>query len=107
MLAQLSFNTNINKELSTDNGLIQTIEDIKKRTSFDFLRLKKTAEELIWLIKPKNISIEDCSLEKKINDEHIMISYNSASRDMCLKIKAFLEKLNHRVWIDVEGIHGN
>lgn len=36
-----------------------------------------------------------------------MISYNSGSREMCLKIKAFLEYHGHRVWIDVENIGGS
>ena len=39
--------------------------------------------------------------------KHIMISYNSQSRDDCLKIKAALEKLGHTIWIDVEDISGS
>jgi hypothetical protein len=39
--------------------------------------------------------------------DHIMISYNKESRDLCLKIKSALEKDGHKIWIDVEDIHGS
>ena len=39
--------------------------------------------------------------------DHIMISYNKESRDLCLKIKTALEKDGHKIWIDVEDIHGS
>lgn len=41
------------------------------------------------------------------NDLQIMISYNSKSREVCLKIKSELEKVGFRVWIDVESIFGS
>jgi hypothetical protein len=37
------------------------------------------------------------------NQEHVMISYNTASRDLCLKIKAGLELIGYKIWIDVNG----
>ena len=39
--------------------------------------------------------------------KHIMISYNSKSKEICLKIKDELEKYGFRVWIDVENICGS
>lgn len=36
-----------------------------------------------------------------------MISYNSKSREACLKIKNELEKVGFRVWVDVESIYGS
>jgi male-specific lethal 1 len=36
-----------------------------------------------------------------------MISYNSGSRDLCIKIKNELEKLNLKVWIDINEIHNS
>ncbi len=36
-----------------------------------------------------------------------MISYNRQSREMCLQIKAELEKSRFKVWIDVEDISGS
>ena len=45
--------------------------------------------------------------ESKDDDKHIMISYNSKSRELCLNIKAALEELGHKVWIDIESIYGS
>ena len=36
-----------------------------------------------------------------------MISYNSASRSLCLQIKYQLEQAGYKVWIDVNDIHGS
>ena len=36
-----------------------------------------------------------------------MISYNTASRALCLKIKEHLESHGYRVWIDISDIHGS
>ena len=36
-----------------------------------------------------------------------MISYNSASRSLCLQIKSQLEEAGYKVWIDVNDIHGS
>jgi hypothetical protein len=36
-----------------------------------------------------------------------MISYNSASRPLCLQIKSQLEQAGYKVWIDVNDIHGS
>ena len=39
--------------------------------------------------------------------KHLMISYNKWSRDLCLQIKEHLEKSGHKVWIEIESIHGS
>jgi hypothetical protein len=36
-----------------------------------------------------------------------MISYNSGSRDLCLRIRDALKEKGYRVWIDVEQIYGS
>jgi cell division FtsZ-interacting protein ZapD len=41
------------------------------------------------------------------SDKHIMISYNTESIPLCLKIKDELEKSNYKVWIDINEIHGS
>ncbi len=38
---------------------------------------------------------------------HVMISYNSKSRDLCSLIKSQLESNDHSVWIDFEKISGS
>ena len=42
------------------------------------------------------------------NEQHIMISYQWDSQDMCICIKNELEKrLNRKVWIDLENMRGH
>ena len=38
---------------------------------------------------------------------HVMISYNTGSRELCLKIKSELEASGYKVWMDVSDIHGS
>jgi hypothetical protein len=60
--------------------------------------------------KEKKIERKSSSSNNKpadLNIKHIMISYNRESRDLCLKIKSELEKMNYKIWIDVENIHGS
>jgi hypothetical protein len=101
LLAQLCFNDQINKEINNDNELIQFLNDLETKKQIDYIKLQKTCKELLWILKNKS----------KNNDNtrkgHIMISYNTASREMCLKIKNDLELLNFKVWIDVTDIKGS
>jgi hypothetical protein len=42
------------------------------------------------------------------NEQHIMISYQWDSQDMCICIKYELEqRLNRKVWIDLENMYGD
>lgn len=45
--------------------------------------------------------------KKEQKQPQIMISYNSKSRETCMKIKNEFEKLGFRIWIDVESIYGS
>ena len=36
-----------------------------------------------------------------------MISYNTASRELCMRIKSDIEAAGHKVWIDVNDMHGS
>ena len=56
---------------------------------------------------PKQIIIRDRDQTSTKSDEHIMISYNSASRELCLNIKQRLESFGYKVWIDVVNMHGS
>jgi hypothetical protein len=40
-------------------------------------------------------------------EKHVMISYNTGSRDTCLKMRNELEKRGCKVWMDVQDIHGS
>jgi hypothetical protein len=84
----------------------------------------KNASGIIWLLNkklnpissadspaPNDATFLKSTVEKFIMPanltQHIMISYNRASRDLCLQIKAQLERLKFKVWIDVEDISGS
>ena len=41
--------------------------------------------------------------QEKTSDEHIMISYNTESREMVLNLKKKLDMFGYKVWIDVNG----
>lgn len=57
--------------------------------------------------KKKEKNEEEKSETNNVDDQHIMISYNSASRPLCLQIKSKLEEAGYKVWIDVNDIHGS
>lgn len=121
LLWQLCFDKQIAADVLNDGELYNFINSISQNTSLD-KKLVENACGIIWVlnssssqdeIKPpvplddkpaKNLA--DLNLEE-INQKHIMISYNRESRDLCLKVKAELEKLGYKIWIDVESIHGS
>lgn len=38
---------------------------------------------------------------------HVMISYNTASRELCIRVKQQLELLGIKIWMDVNDMHGS
>ena len=73
-----------------------------------YKKLIKTSKQLIWLLNEKQLESEkQKEEEKREGGGHIMISYNTGSRDLCLKIKESLENAKIKVWIDVDEIHGS
>ena len=52
--------------------------------------------------KTKETNVKNNNINK-----HIMISYNSKSRETCLEIKKELENSGKNVWIDIENIGGS
>jgi hypothetical protein len=127
LLWQLCFDRQIAQDVKQD---IEFYEFLKSIENTDSKSLKKNVSGILWQIEnssnqsstkefiaikqkrivniktgPTATQALDNSLNK--NGKHIMISYNRDSRDLCLKIKSDLEKLNYKVWIDVEDIHGS
>lgn len=80
-----------------DNTIKRTVEASLERN----LVLDQTEKKKQHSSHEIDINPED------INRKHIMISYNRDSRDLCLKVKAELEKDGLLVWIDVEDICGS
>ncbi|RMZ93632.1 hypothetical protein BpHYR1_018601, partial [Brachionus plicatilis] len=110
LLWQLCFNSKISQSVFTDSELIKTIE-ANSSNSDNSENLRANCKGCMWIINGKNdahLSEEIKELESvKCELNHIMISYNRDSRDLCLKIKQDLEKIGQNVWIDVENIHGS
>ena len=107
LLAQLAFNSEINKEISKDTQLIDYIKELNiGQRVFDFKRLTKSCANILWILTSNKREDKDEEKERAQESKgHIMISYNTASRDLCLKIKNELEKLNLKIWIDVSEMH--
>ena len=110
ILAQLCFDTQVLDLVVKDNDLRQNIVDISNKENCSLKSLRNLCEQISWEIKMKDKKLEEDRVKPiKDNNEQkqVMISYNSASRDLCLKIKEELEKNNYKVWIDINEIHGS
>ncbi|RNA19530.1 hypothetical protein BpHYR1_029543 [Brachionus plicatilis] len=94
---QLSFDPEIASFLENDQQFIDYLKERMKQKE----SAAKMCEQILWNMK-KNMK-----REAKIKCDHVMISYNSASRHLCLRIKKQLEQMGLQVWIDVERIHGS
>lgn len=103
LLCQLSFDSTIAKDILND---VDFMPYLKNQDNKLFENLKST---ILWNLKTNNEPQEQTNNNKNRinkNEKHIMISYNTASRPLCLKIKSQLESMGHKIWIDVSNIHG-
>ena len=116
LLTQLCFDPQVQEEVHKDAELMKLIENNTNEQSESYL--SKTFKQILWFFNLKKVNEdneEKISRRKSVQQAHvgekeqkqIMISYNSASRDLCLKIKGELEKIGFKVWIDVDDIHGS
>ena len=111
VVAQLTFDKKITDDLLKDEELLNlmrkyeshNLDEIKSEEEKKIYKnVKDYIEQITWNMKRK--ITQDEKIEKA---EHIMISYNTASRSLCLKIKENLEAFGFKVWIDVDEIHGS
>ena len=110
LLSQLSLNRKIAIDLNKDTNFLDELESIIN----DNQSIKKKYDQIKWNLK--EIENEQNKLESSNENsvsneqsklEHIMISYNTVSRELCLKIKENLESSGYKVWIDINDIHGS
>ena len=118
LLNQLCFEKKICQHVKEDADLVAKLKEISGLENVHNV-VKKSCQGIFWLSEEKSGGIEnferenlklDVDKEKKIknvDNKHIMISYNRDNRDLCLQIKKELEKLDFKIWIDVENIHGS
>ena len=117
LIAQLSFSEKISTDLLKDNEFMDILKNFEtnfdKKTDDENVNLfktncKKLTDEINWNIENLNKTKANLSLiDNQNKNKHIMISYNTGSRELCLKIKEKLESLGYKVWIDVNDIHGS
>lgn len=101
LIGQLSFDKSVSDDIQQDSEYMNILNSLNNDGSFSRL-----VDGIKWNLKT-NDSVESRDQgDNKASDKHIMISYNSASRGLCLKVKSFLESIGHKVWIDVSNIHG-
>ena len=110
IIAQLCFDKQVLDLVSSDIELKENIEMTAKPGNCKIDSTRKLCEQVTWEIHMKNKGPDE-EASKQMTEireqKKVMISYNSASRDICLKIKDELEKQNFKVWIDVNEIHGS
>ena len=123
LLAQLTFNQDIKQNMNESKIYEKIFDTLMKKDSKQLLNqddkliysgIRQVIEQIQWNLNAGNKqssiinSVQALSLNPPSNNQqHIMISYNSASRELCLKIKKEIESMGHKVWIDVNTISGS
>ena len=118
LLYQLSFDPEVARFIIKDKPLMKAIEELSKmyQGRQECQELTKSCDNLRWSLCSKSgrqrITSEPLlehneRRQKPNGSKKIMISYNTQSRDLCMKIKSVLEQMAYSVWIDIENIHGS
>jgi hypothetical protein len=125
LLWQLCFSSEVADDVRNNLSLIEFITQLSLDQSQDNADgIGENSRGLLWTLNKNRVAPQShqsysqtsfpdnndvCSyvMNPDADKQHIMISYNSGSRDMCLKIKDELEKQNHNVWIDVYCMNGS
>lgn len=97
LLYQLSFDRKVAEMIISNDKLLSKINEFIKIDG-----LSKNCKGILW-----NLNFDKKSAEPEAKKEftnQVMISYNYKTRDDCMRIKEELEKMNYKVWIDVESI---
>lgn len=100
LLYQLSFDDKIARDIMNDEAINKIIKEKSENS--------KNCQGILSVIDNKfNRAIHQLSENTNEENKHIMISYNSKSRQECYKIKQELEKLGKICWIDIDNIGGD
>jgi hypothetical protein len=88
--------------------LLKNLKNLKENF-YSSKNVQNQCEGILWMLKNKKKNNNNEIYKNLQTIKQIMISYNRESRDIILKIKQELEKLNlgFKIWIDVEDIHGS
>jgi hypothetical protein len=99
---QLIFDPQVSEIISKDFELIKFIETSLNDPNLSIKATSTSCKQIIWSI---NKIKADKKEENKLNHNgQVMICYNSANRDLCIKIKEKLELSCFKVWIEINEI---
>lgn len=101
VLAQLAFDSRVIDEIVKDSSLTSLIKKIVHNDTVQLKKLKTASRQLLWLIEENDHDTSEKILNYDTSDGHIMISYHSNNRDICIQIKNELEKEKFKVWVDL------
>ena len=109
LLAQLSFDIQVNDLIFQNSELKTYIRKLSVDTTLQIKSISKICEQILWSLESTHKQANNSKFElTKIGQmQQVMISYNSSSRQLCIQIKEELERNGYRVWIDVNEIHGS
>lgn len=110
-LNKIMKNNQENNENQENDDTVVEEEKIKSSDEKDVYQKNKVSFKYSSSVNRKNSVSREISplpsFGQVLKTDHIMISYNKESRELCMQIKAVLEKEGHKIWIDVEDIHGS
>jgi hypothetical protein len=105
LLWQLSYDDKVAEDVVNDTELYSEIKSLSSNKSLD-KSINKNAFGILWVLRKKALCEDRDVVGREISPgtnktkkPHIMVSYNSASRDQCLKVKSELEKEGYVVCI--------
>jgi hypothetical protein len=119
VMAQLAFDKKVLGQMLEDKEIVNLISSLaqdNQNASYGHLtqitKARKIAKQMAWSfdeiekdkLKPSTSRPVLNEEDENNKNKHIMISYNTGSRELCLRIKEELEKNNHKVWIDVNEV---
>ncbi len=99
LLWQLCFNETIKNQIILDHELVDLIKSYSLKQDESSKKVKKNSLGILWLLNQITESSKSEKITKKLNEKHLMISYNKFSRELCIQIKNFLENIGHKVII--------
>jgi len=115
LLAQFSFSDEIKNDINDSLEMLSVLDelaskDLSKIKDIDekavYSSVKKLAEIIKWNLKMD----EEIAYREEITrsgGEHVMISYSTENTVLCLKIRDKIESFGHKVWMDLNDIHGS
>jgi hypothetical protein len=112
LLCQLCFDEKVGKKIKEDKKLYDFIKSLAQKNGNKVKTLYFFAKGILWSVdKAKKLDESTVLSKPEVKPDekrnHIMISYNRDSREICLRLKEKLVEYGYKVWIDVEQIEGS